>query len=289
MSYESYDGDDDTAELPRRRRARRVGTILLGTGVVVVLIGCGAAVTLLKGSGHEPPAASRSEADGWSTPIASYSAPASDAAAADVETSPAPPSRTPSPTRKPAPKATETVKPPAPRHTEKPGCAPSRGPDQLPKATVRGYLDKAATTHFWGTKTNPDFAPILVPQRLLYAIAEQESGWQSDIKACDGGLGLMQIMPSTQQFVNYRFGVSWDRTKPYDNVMLGANYLAWLIAYYAPLVGTYDMTDAKLLNAVISAYNWGTDGVDWANQHYPNPDYVSSVRALMLGSHAGNY
>nr|BFE66432.1 hypothetical protein GCM10020063_109580 [Dactylosporangium thailandense] len=288
--------DDDTAEFEayeeRRRPKRNLGWILLSVAMAVVLVGCGViGATLVKGVGSSKPAAQ--ERHDGSVPIAPVSAapPSTEAPVEIVETTSAPPTskaptQTKKPTKKPSPKVTETVLPPAPPHTT---CTPVRGTNQLPKATVKGYLDKAATTHFWGTKTDPDYEQIVVPQRLLYAVAEQESGWQTDITACDGGLGVMQIMPSTQTFVNTRFGTSWDRTKPDQNVMLGANYLAWLIAYFGPKLGTYDMTDTKLLNAVISAYNWGPGGVDYAGGVYPNPQYVQNVRALMTASRAGNY
>lgn len=296
MSYEPY-GDDETAEFgaAQYRRSpvrRRLGVIVLSVAVGVVLIGCGTAVALMKGTDHdERPAAGASKAKDWAETLpAATSAPSQEVAA--VTTTSAAPSKAPSPTKttkKPSPKVTETVQPPAPPHTTQPGCAPSRGPNMLAKSVVRGYLETAATTQFWGTATDPDYAQIRVPKMLLFAVAEQESGWQSDIKACDGGIGLMQVMPTTQAFIKQRFAKSWDIGKPEQNVMCGANYLAWLIAYYGPKIGTYDMTDTKLLGAVISAYNWGTVGVDYANAVYPNPNYVSSVRALMQGSHAGNY
>ncbi|MFI5912784.1 transglycosylase SLT domain-containing protein [Dactylosporangium sp. NPDC051541] len=295
-------GDDSTAEFgaypaydeepPRRRR--KTGVILLSVAVAVVLLGCGILAALAKGSfDGGRPAAQERVGDG-SKPIGGYSAPpaTTEAPVAIVETSSAPPSKAPSKTpskaatKKPSPKVTETVTPPAPPHNT---CTPVRGANQLPKATVKGYLDTAAAKHFWGTKTDPDYEQILVPTRLLYAVAEQESGWQSDIKACDGGLGVMQVMPDTMKFINQRFGASWDYTVPQQNVMCGANYLAWLIAFYGPKLGTYDMTDPKLLGAVISAYNWGTGGVDYANVVYPNPQYVQNVKALMVASRAGNY
>lgn len=248
--------DDDTAEFEAyeepRKRNRNVGVILLSVAVAVVLIGCGViGATLVKGVGGGGKPAAQRQHDG-SVPIAAASVPppTSEAPAAVVATTSAPPTSkaptpTKKPTRKPSPKVTETVTPPAPPHST---CTPVRGTNQLPKAQVKGYLDTAATTRFWGTRTDPDYEQILVPQRLLYAVAEQESGWQTDIKACDGGLGVMQVMPDTQTFVNNRFGTSWDRTKPDQNVMVGANYLAWLIAFYGPKLGTYDMTDTRLLD-----------------------------------------
>lgn len=289
MSYDFYE-DDETAEFERPKAKRRAGAILLGVALAVVLVGCGTVATLLKGRDHDTPVASATK-DTWSTPTPAGSVAPTTEAPVAVVTSAAPTSPAPSPSKtkkKPSPKATETVQAPAHPHTTQPGCPPSRGPSQLAKSKVREYLDTASTTAFWGTATDPDYADIRVPVRLLYAVADQESGWQSSITACDGGVGIMQIMPTTQTFVNGRFATHWDRAKPSDNVMLGGNYLAWLIAYYGPKLGTYDMTQAKLLNAVISAYNWGTNGVDYAGGVYPNQQYVNNVRALMT-SCCGNY
>jgi hypothetical protein len=284
---EDYFEDDDTAEHEALRRPRRrLGVVLLSVGVAVVLIGCGVIATLAKGVDRKP--AANGAKDAGTITVAASTAPSpTETPAAPVVASSAPPSRSPSPTKKP--KATETVQAPAPRRSTPPGCEPSRGPNQLSKAKVKEYLDKAARTQFWGTATKPEYADIRVPTRLLYAIAEQESGWQSDIKACDGGLGLMQIMPNTQTFVNNRFGTSRDRAKASDNVMLGANYLAWLIAYYGDKVGGYDTSNPDLLKAVISAYNWGTVGVEPGMSPYPNGVYVQNVLYLMQQSRAGNY
>ncbi|HTJ40288.1 MAG TPA: lytic transglycosylase domain-containing protein [Dactylosporangium sp.] len=277
--------DDDTAEQELPRRRRRGGAILLGVGLVVVLFGCGVIVNLARGVDRETPTASTSR----------QARATSEAAVA--ETSSAPPSPPPAP----PPTTTapiETVEAPAPEHTTKPGCEPSRGPKQLPKSTVKGYLDTAAGTHFWGTATKAAYADILVPKRLLYAIAEQESGWQSDIKACDGGIGIMQIMPTTQTFVNGRFAKNYDCKKPSENVTLGANYLAWLIAYYGDEIAkqhkkttaNYSATNnPELLKPVISAYNWGTDGVSPNMGTFPNQAYVDSVLELMNESNAGLY
>jgi hypothetical protein len=283
MTDDFYD-DDDTAEVERPRRKRRVGAVLLAFGVVVVLIGCGVIVNLARGVDHDTPsAAAQTRSAGPSSAPASSAPP------------PAPPSSAPPP---PPPVVQETVEPPPIQHTTEPGCPPSRGPTQLGKATVKKYLDTAAGTAFWGTATKPAYADIRVPKRLLYAIAEQESGWQSSIKACDGGVGIMQIMPTTQTFVNGRFAKSYDCTKPTDNVMLGGNYLAWLIAYYGDQIAVqhgkttanYNPTNnSELLKPVISAYNWGTVGVTANMGVFPNQQYVDDVMALMNGSHAGLY
>src|SRR2546430_1319176 len=73
---------------------------------------------------------------------------------------------------------------------------------------------------------------ITVPARLVYAVAWQESGWQSTIMACDGGIGTMQVMPNTATWMNQRFGTSFDVHALSGNAFLGGQYLAWLVAYF---------------------------------------------------------
>jgi hypothetical protein len=56
-------------------------------------------------------------------------------------------------------------------------------------AQVKAALATAAGTSFWS-----DQPSILVPANLIDAIAWEESGWQSTIIACDGGIGTMQMI-----------------------------------------------------------------------------------------------
>ena len=132
-----------------------------------------------------------------------------------------------------------------------------------------------------------------MPVNLVKATAWQESGWQSNIIACDGGVGLMQVMPNTAAFVNRRFEKSYSIDDPADNATLGANYLAWLIKYFGDVYfeGDYtldgsgacaDHTAPCLINAVIASYNFGFGAVDTDDGLViPNPRYVENVRALM--------
>ncbi|MFY1686651.1 transglycosylase SLT domain-containing protein [Plantactinospora sp. WMMB782] len=201
------------------------------------------------------------------------------------------PSRTPS--RKPGPRkvpkpSTETRLPPPPPKPET-GCTkPRYEGDQASRAQVKQALTEAAGRTYW-----PNSAPsIRVPVNLVKATAWQESGWQSNIVACDGGVGLMQVMPDTAAFVNTRFDKSYDIDDHRDNATLGANYLAWLIKYIGDAFfdGAYGVSaddctgelDSCLLNAVISAYNFGPGAVVTDDGlKIPNPQYVRNVRALM--------
>jgi Transglycosylase SLT domain len=191
----------------------------------------------------------------------------------------------PSPSRRPVKVAGPP--PPAPKPapvTDRP-CPYHEGTDAS-RSTVKSALVAAANTHFWSS------ADITVPVNLMKAVAWQESGWQSTIIACDGGIGTMQIMPDTEDWMNQRFGTSYDAHTLTGNTKIGAAYLEWNIKYFGDVYfnGDYtldaadcpDETSPCLLNAVIASYNFGFGAVDTdEGLVIPNPQYVRNVRALM--------
>ncbi|MGS2615175.1 transglycosylase SLT domain-containing protein [Micromonospora sp. LZ34] len=202
------------------------------------------------------------------------------------------PSRTPTRATRPRPVAkppTETKVPPAPPKPPSNDCEPSYQGSQATRAQVKTALTDAAAKAYW-----PTSAPsIRIPLNLVKATAWQESGWQSNIVACDGGIGLMQVMPATADWMNQRFGQSYDVRDYRDNAYLGANYLAWLTKYIGDMYFEADYRldaalctaelDSCLLNAVIAAYNYGHGAVAVEGEPLavPNPSYVRNVRALM--------
>ncbi|MCI4061671.1 transglycosylase SLT domain-containing protein [Micromonospora sp. R77] len=188
------------------------------------------------------------------------------------------------------PKApTETRVPPPPPKPAPSGCQPTHRGTKASRSQVKAALGDAAAKTYWPTSA-PDIA---IPLPLMKATAWQESGWQSDIVACDGGIGLMQVMPATADWMNQRFGESYDIDDYRDNAYLGANYLAWLTKYIGDMYFESDYRlDASLctaelnsclLNAVISAFNYGHAAVAREGEPLaiPNPQYVRNVRALM--------
>jgi soluble lytic murein transglycosylase-like protein len=197
---------------------------------------------------------------------------------------------TPRPTPRTTPKPPTEVKlPPPPPKPAPSNCRPKYVGTAATRAQAKQALTDAAARSYW-----PTSAPSLsVPVNLVKAVAWQESGWQSNIVACDGGVGLMQVMPGSASYVNQRFDKSYDINDYRDNATLGANYLAWLTKYIGDMYfdGTHysldpancsASVDACLLNAVIAAYNVGPGAV--ATDHglvIPNPQYVGNVRALM--------
>lgn len=217
---------------------------------------------------------------------------ASPSASARASASPKP---SPKPTRtSTAPRAvpkppTETKVPPAPPKPAPSSCKPSYEGDQASRAQAKAALTEAAGRTYWPTSA-PD---IRIPLNLVKATAWQESGWQSNIVACDGGIGLMQVMPDTATWMNQRFGQNYDVWDYRDNAYLGGTYLAWLTKYIGDMYFDADYRldaglctselDSCLLNAVIAAYNYGHGAVAREGQPLaiPNPSYVRNVRALM--------
>lgn len=197
--------------------------------------------------------------------------------------------------------AAETTGPAVPTvpASEHPPCTTYLDGGPAPASEAEAALEEAAGTQFW-TNSSVD-----VPGDLIKAIAWMESGWQSDIIACDGGTGLMQIQPETEQFINDRFELGLDRTRVEENAMLGSAQLQWLAKYFAVNYfggsdpGSYSLEDdcghddtvpdhleRCLLNAVISAYQAGFGTVEAAldadgDPDYTNPQYIENVRALI--------
>jgi hypothetical protein len=272
------------------------GTIALAGAVLV-----GAVLVLDTQGGAQP---SRSAAD-QAVPAdsASDSAMATPSAVVSTVASPSPtPSKSPKPKPKPSPSRKKvTIPGPPPPPPVKPAPLPSgeKCPyyegTNAPKPEVESALEAAAAKRFWTVSS------VVLPNNLIKAVAKQESGWQSAIMACDGGIGTMQVMPNTATWMNQRFGTSYDVKTLSGNTMIGSAYLQWSIKYFGDTYfdGDYtldaaacaqdpavpDYQEPCLLNAVIAAYNYGYGAVDDEVNGkivIPNPSYVRPVRALML-------
>ncbi|MFJ7244027.1 transglycosylase SLT domain-containing protein [Kitasatospora sp. NPDC098652] len=210
----------------------------------------------------------------------------------------------PVPTAKPG--AVALPAPPAPPAGHVPpaqsGCQPSKPQPDEPKPAVAAALAAAAgqsrvlNLSSGGTDKLPP-----LPVNLVKAIAWQESGWQSGILACDGGIGTMQVMPNTVSWMNGKYGTTSDPKTLTGNVQLGTQLIDWLVAYYgdSSFGGKYDLSadpatgKTPLLDLVISAYNAGAGNVHYTtvtdpttgevvgSLDIPNPKYVANVKALM--------
>ncbi|MEV4499858.1 transglycosylase SLT domain-containing protein [Micromonospora arborensis] len=281
-----------------RWTGRRGAAVLAGILLASALVGCAAA-------GESP--------QDVAAPVAVTDAP-TDAPTDEVTAEPSPslsavesmgaaPSRRATPTAKPTKKSTrtapkplavakpptETNVPPAPPKPAPSSCKPSYKGTQATRAEVKAALTDAAGRVYWPVSA-PD---IKIPLSLLKATAWQESGWQSNIYACDGGVGLMQVMPATATWMNQRFEKSYQIDDYRDNAYLGATYLAWATRYIGEMYFESDFRldpalctaelNSCLLNAVIAAYNFGHGAVAQEGEPLaiPNPSYVRNVRALM--------
>jgi soluble lytic murein transglycosylase-like protein len=107
-----------------------------------------------------------------------------------------------------------------------------------------------------------------VDEKLLHAVIQTESAYNSTAISSAGATGLMQLMPATA----LRFGVT-DRSDPDQNVEGGTRYLKHLITMFGPR-----------LDLAIAAYNAGENAVIRHNNTIPpyreTQDYVRQVLAL---------
>ena len=87
-----------------------------------------------------------------------------------------------------------------------------------------------------------------VPSELVFAVIKVESDFKSDAKSSVGAIGLMQMLPSTYEWLASKLGDAPFAAMLYDpetNIKYGTYYLQYLYAKF----GTWE-------KAVI-AYNWG--------------------------------
>jgi soluble lytic murein transglycosylase-like protein len=180
---------------------------------------------------------------------------------------------------------------------ELPACAHRDKTKMVARSKVKTALKSASARIYWRTE-----APTLkLNYPLVKAVAWMESGWQSNIHNCDGGAGIMQVMPDTVSFINNRFGLDYDASKYQQNAYVGANYLAWMTRWAADryFKKNYNLSASRcksttswcLLNVVIAGYNAGQGGIEQAaeSRTLPNPQYVSTVRALMTRCKCDQY
>jgi len=252
-------------------------------------------------SASPSPSASASASPSAShSPTASRSASPTAKATAKTTTAPPPaPVAKPGPVAPPPPAVTTPHVPPLQDTT----CKPSYTGTNAPRADVDAALAAAAgktRTFILSSGKGTDTLPPL-PASLVKAVAWQESGWQSAILACDGGIGLMQIMPGTVSMMNTKYSTTSDPKTLDGNAQLGAQLLDWLVAYYGDSCfgGNYDLSPdpvtgkTPLLDLVIAAYNAGAGNVHYntttdpatgatvGTSVIPNPTYVANVKALM--------
>lgn len=119
--------------------------------------------------------------------------------------------------------------------------------DRLPKKFKDQYQAIAQTIIDESLKNQ--FDPV-----FLMSVIEGESSWRPDMVGGVGEIGLMQIRPSTAEWIQKRQGLKWAGAKtlldPATNIRVGAAYLKYLRDHY-------DM-HAQLY---LAAYNMGQGNV----------------------------
>jgi len=91
--------------------------------------------------------------------------------------------------------------------------------------------------------------------KLVLAVVHVESRYDTYAVSDKNAMGLMQILPSTGEWLAPQVGVQWHGPQtlfdPVANVQLG-------VAYLRQLVDRYDGN----LSAALAAYNWGPGHID---------------------------
>ena len=109
-----------------------------------------------------------------------------------------------------------------------------------------------------------------IPEVVLWAIVQTESGFASNLEGKDGGIGLMQLTPDTFAMIQTDIlkETPEDKGRLYDpekNLECGAAYLSFLDQRY----GVWE--------TVFAAFDAGTDAVDaWL----ADSEYVSELGTL---------
>lgn len=139
-----------------------------------------------------------------------------------------------------------------------PGEAHAAGaPRAASRAEVEVLLERTAREHGWSSA-------------FVKALAWQESGWNNTVVSSAGAVGVMQVLPSTGEFVSRNLaGRTLDLGEPADNVLAGVLFLDYL----------YDLTggDAEL---TLAGYYQGLRSVRQHGAFADTERYVANVLAL---------
>lgn len=115
-----------------------------------------------------------------------------------------------------------------------------------------------------------------IEQAIVYSVIKAESSWKVDAVSAKGAIGLMQLLPSTAQWLaeeSCEEITSEDLFNPEINITLGITYLQYLQEKY----------DGNI-DRMIAAYNAGEGNVDkWIKegvkiQFKETENYLKKVR-----------
>ncbi|MBI1386210.1 MAG: transglycosylase SLT domain-containing protein [Rhizobiales bacterium] len=140
----------------------------------------------------------------------------------------------------------------------------------------------------------PDYEPLRAPpeEAILYAIARQESEFNTEIESTAGAKGLLQVMPATARHVCRQHAIACPidqlRSDPAFNLRLASAYLSELIEGFD---GSYILAIAGYNAGPGRARGWirengdprkaGIDPIDWIERisYLETREYVKKVMA----------
>lgn len=110
-----------------------------------------------------------------------------------------------------------------------------------------------------------------VPVAFALAVAWQESGWQPGVVSHAGAIGVMQLLPTTADWVSEAMlgGASVNLWDARSNIRAGVRLLGFYLDRYD---GSRDLA--------LAAYYQGMTAVDRHGIHQVSRPYIASIRAL---------
>ncbi len=122
-----------------------------------------------------------------------------------------------------------------------------------------------------------------VSPSLVYAVMKAESGFCENALSGAGAIGLMQLLPSTAEFICRKEGIVFKAERLYDgeyNVTLGCKYLAYLLNRFSAeetALAAYNAGEGTVFDW-LSDSKYSTDGVTLKEIPYPETaQYVKKV------------
>lgn len=131
---------------------------------------------------------------------------------------------------------------------------------------TKGKVYKIIYQQQYGEQVHKYAEEFGVEEALVYAVIRTESGFRSDVESSAGAMGLMQLMPSTfewlQESLDGTVTYSADALNDPDiNIRYGTYLLSVLLKQYG------------VQNTAVAAYNAGTTTVDgWLQDPSLSPD-----------------
>lgn len=100
---------------------------------------------------------------------------------------------------------------------------------------------------------------------LIYAVAKAESGFNESAKSRAGAIGLMQLMPSTAEFICRTESIAFEADRLYEgeyNIIIGAKYLNYLFKRFPvreTALAAYNAGEGIVANW-LKTQSYSTDG-----------------------------